>query len=333
MLSLEYFRAIQGSLKMPNKTETKRRKAIAKTEKYFPESLDVDEFLYWDKVLTEDVAHLNIYNYKFSSVVGHQQEFTCLLGEKVQIGDIVYNPTDEQYWLIMDVAPIDRIYKRGLMYRCNGIIRWQDSNGAIWDYPYHDINSTQYNSGVEQGRNVDFSSAQHKVTTTADENTLALTLDKRFFVGRNNVIPEVYKLTQNDTSSQNFDKGMVSLTLLKDEFHPETDDIEQRLCDVKGRRSVKVKNSGDLSIKFSSPTVRAGGTKSVTAAGATDIIWEIDAEESVKDGLTITVVSESSCKIKAKSDIKLIGKKFTLRCSSTSLEKSISQEFEITGGV
>lgn len=327
-----YFRAIHGSLNMPNKTETKRRKARTKTEKYFPESLDVDEFLYWDKVITDEATHLNIYNNKFSSVIGHQQEFTCLMDEKVQIGNILYNPIDNQYWLIMDIAPIDRIYKKGLMYRCNGFLRWQDKNGAIWEYPYHDINSTQYNSGTEQGRNVDFGSSQHKITTTADENTLCLTLDKRFFLGRNTALPDVYKLSQNDTSSQNFDKGMVSLTLLKDEYSPDTDDIEKWLCDVRGRRAINTKESGDLLMKFNSPKVRAGGTKTITVTGANDILWNVEAEEPLKSSITLTAFN-NSCKIKVKSAIEFVGKSFILHCRSDSLDKTVSQEFEVTGGV
>lgn len=331
MADLNYFRAIHGSLNMPNKTETLRRKVINRIGRDYKKALSVDEFYYWDKKVTDTSLSLNIYSYEFSTVVGHKQDFTCLINDTIQIGDIFYNPTDNQYWLIMDCAPIDRIHKRGVMYRCNGMLKWQDDNGQIWEYPYHDINSTQYNSGVEQGRNVDFGSSQHKITTTADENILSLTLDKRFFLGRNMKVPEVYKLSQSDTSSQNFDKGLISLTLLKDEYNADTDDKEQRLCDVVGRKSVSVTGVSNLTMKFSQPTIRAGGTKTITAVGAADTVWSI-IDTEIADEITITATNPATCKLKVKAAIENIGKTFTVQCVSAELGETVTQTFTVVGG-
>ncbi|MCM1462298.1 MAG: hypothetical protein NC084_06230 [Bacteroides sp.] len=295
-------------------------------------SLDVDKFFLWDKGITDTEAFLNIYDQKFSTVIGHQQSFTCPIDQSIQTGDIWYNPIDQQYWLVMYVASKDRIYKTGVMYRCSGTLKWKDRDARVWEYPVHDTNATQYNSGVDQGRIVDYGSSQHRLMTTTDENTLKLVLDQRFFVGESLAIPDIYKLTQIDTSAQHFDKGIISLTLTKDQYNALNDDIDQRLCDVRGEKNTESVGTRALALKFrSSPTIRTGGIKTIVAESASgNLTWAITTPE-ISD-LVDLFPTDRECKIKVKLSSELIGKSFVLTCTDDSGE-AVSQEFTITGGV
>jgi len=337
---ISYYRKIHGSLGSPSPSETDRREATIEVSRDFYKSLDVDKFIVWDKHLTEQELFLNTYNKEFSTVIGHKEEFTCLKDTQIQTGSIIYNPKEDIYWLCMYVAQMDYIYKKGILYRCNTILRWKDSNNNIWEYPACDINSTQYNSGVDQGRNVDYVTSQHKITTTSDENTNNLTIDTRFFLGKNTVVPDVFKLTQNDTSSQNYDKGLVSLTLLRGQYDPDIDILEDRISNNNyNNYDPEREIDGKMQLVFTTPSeLIVGGKKkvSVTSSVGTvgNVVWDI-AEDEYRDFIIITPDTDNSCMIEikiSKEAIALIGSEVTLLCKNKN-DSIVKQRFIISGGV
>lgn len=267
-----YLQAIQGSLNSPSPAETRRRKVIHRVKKDFESSLDVDTFYIWKKgCLTDIEIRLNTYNKKYSTVVGDEQEFTSIIDTPIQAGDVIYNPTEDEYYIVVNADQIDYIYIKGLLYKCNNTLRWQDADGTVWDYPVHSINTTQYNSGVYQGKYEEHVTSQHKITITSDENTNALKVDKRFFFGKNTSVPEVFRLTQHDSTSLNYDNGLIAITVLRDTYNKDTDDVKLRICDVK---PLPIEPS-DLSLTFVKPAeIRIGAQKTVTANE--DIVsWKI----------------------------------------------------------
>lgn len=259
----KYLKAIQGSLNSPSPAETIRRKVIHRVKKDYERSLDVDTFYLWKKGQTTDVSlRLNTYNKKYSTVVGDNQEFTGIIDTPIQAGDVIYNPTEDEYYIVINADQVDYIYIKGLLYKCNNTLRWQDDNGVVWEYPVHSINTTQYNSGVYQGKYEEHVTSQHKITITSDENTNALRIDKRFFFGKNTSVPEVFRLTQHDSTSLNYDNGLIAITVLRDTYNENIDDIKQRICNVKPFPS----ETSKLSLSFIEPAeVRIGAQKTVTA--------------------------------------------------------------------
>lgn len=336
-MDLNFFRAIQTSIDSPSASETKRRKAIIGVRRDFMKSLDVDKFLIWKEQIKEDQERwLLIHKETFSTVIGHELKFTCLYDTEIETGNIIYNPKLETYYLVKYVNSKDYIYKSGILYRCNNILRWRDDNGYIWDYPVCDINSTQYNSGIEQGRNVDLAYSQHRLETTADINTVNLLIGKRFFMGKNTVVPEVYKLTQNDTSSGNYDTGTVSLTMSRDQYDERIDDKELRLCNYINSKIPTKDQASDIKLEFKGkPELRIGGRKTVTALSDNLITkWTIDTDsEDVLSSVAFVSLNGENNKgiITIKPNSSLVGKTFTLSYTDDII--SGSQVFKIVGGI
>lgn len=336
-MDLRFYRAIHGSIGLPSPSETKRRKAIAGVKRDFMKSLDVDKFLLWSETVQCDKEMwLLIHKQSFSTVIGHELKFTCLYDTDIKTGHIVYNPILDVYYLVKYVNSKDYIYKSGILYRCNNILRWRDEEGYIWDYPVCDINSTQYNSGVEEGRNVDFASSQHKLETTADKNTVNLLIGKRFFMGKNDIIPEVYRLTQNDTSSGNYDIGTVSLTISRDQYDERLDDKELRLCNVLDSKVPTKDQPEDIKLDYrGKPEIRIGGQKTITALSEEPITdWSIKADDIAIESeikFVVTTPAESKGIISISPDANLVGHTFTI--TYTNGTESGKHKFTITGGM
>ena len=291
------------------------------------------EFVIWEfGVLPEDFVEqpIKLYNRKYSSANGFTVQYETLWDKAIPIGTVLYDKKRNEYQLCTESFDKDEILNNGKLTRCNGWLKWQDKEGKVYEYPIFDINSTQYNSGVESSKIMVLGSTQHMLSITADENTISLRHDMRFFLDRNKVEPTVFKLTQNDTTALNYDKGILHLTVTEDQYNPDTDNIDEWLCDY-----VKPSVKSDIEIEYlGNPNVRIGGSyKIFTAVSLNPVTWDIIAENDIKNQLIIaTVPTENKCKIKCNLEESLIGKSFTLQCTDSN-GNIASVLVEIVGGV
>ena len=155
-------------------------------------------FVIWEHdVNAEDFVEqpIKLYNRKYSSANGYTVQFETLIDKIIPIGTVLYDTDEQIYYLCTESFNKDKILNNGKLTRCNNFLKWQDDSGKIFEYPVFDINSTQYNSGVQGDKVMTLGSTQHMLTITADENTIALDHDKRFFNDRNTKSPTVFKLT------------------------------------------------------------------------------------------------------------------------------------------
>ena len=195
------------------------------------------------------------------------------------------------------------LYYDGKLTRCNNILKWQDENKHIFEYPVFDINSTQYNSGEFGDKTMTLGSSQHLLTIVADENTIALNQGHRFFYDRNTVDPTVFKLTQNDTTAVNYDRGIVKLTVTEDQYNPKTDSIENWLCDYFKVSTVTITYSGN-------PTIRVGGTKTLKVDTTETVAWSVESD------IGATIISDgNSVKVKCTNNIDYVGKTITVKAT------------------
>lgn len=286
-------------------------------------------FVIWEHdVDAEDFVEqpIKLYNRKYSSANGYTVQFETLIGKTIPIGTVLYDTDEQIYYLCTESFNKDKILNNGKLTRCNNFLKWQDDSGKIFEYPVFDINSTQYNSGVQGDKVMTLGSTQHMLTITADENTIALDHDKRFFNDRNTKSPTVFKLTQNDTTALNYDKGLLHITITEDEYDPKTDSIENGLCDY-----IKPNSPTPIEIIYTGkPVIRIGGSaKTFTANTAEDVAWAID------DNLngTVSVVSNgNTCKVKCAFNEDIVNQTFTLSCTDESGNIG-TVEIAITGGV
>ena len=314
--NIDYYRSIHNATGCKTRKEMEIGTIHKRLKRDFDKTLDVETY---ENFLTGETIDLNINKQTKSEVSGYQKEFTSLITAPVQHGDTFYNEDEGLYWICTEVMCKSGLYYDGKLTRCNNILKWQDENKHIFEYPVFDINSTQYNSGEFGDKTMTLGSSQHLLTIVADENTIALNHGHRFFWDRNTVDPTVFKLTQNDTTAVNYDRGIVKLTVTEDQYNPKTDSIENWLCDYFKVSTVTITYSGD-------PTIRVGGAKTLNADTTETVTWSVESDVRA----TITP-NGNSVKVKCPNDMSFVDKTITVKATvGSDVGKCI---LTITGGL
>ena len=298
--NIDYYRSIHNATGCKTRKEMEVGAIHKRLKRDFDKTLDVETY---ENFLTGETIDLNINKQTKSEVSGYQKEFTSLITAPVQHGDTFYNEDEGLYWICTEVMCKSGLYYDGKLTRCNNILKWQDENKHIFEYPVFDINSTQYNSGEFGDKTMTLGSSQHLLTIVADENTIALNHGHRFFWDRNTVDPTVFKLTQNDTTAVNYDRGIVKLTVTEDQYNPKTDSIENWLCDYFKVSTVTITYSGN-------PTIRVGGTKTLNVDTTETVTWSVESDV----GATI-IPDGNSVKVKCPNDMSFVDKTITVKAT------------------
>ena len=298
--NIDYYRSIHNATGCKTRKEMEVGAIHKRLKRDFDKTLDVETY---ENFLTGETIDLNINRQTKSEVSGYQKEFTSLITAPVQHGDTFYNEDEGLYWICTEVMCKSGLYYDGKLTRCNNILKWQDENKHIFEYPVFDINSTQYNSGEFGDKTMTLGSSQHLLTIVADENTIALNHGHRFFWDRNTVEPTVFKLTQNDTTAVNYDRGIVKLTVTEDQYNPKTDSIENWLCDYFKVSTVTITYSGN-------PTIRVGGTKTLNVDTTETVTWSVESDV----GATI-IPDGNSVKVKCPNDMSFVDKTITVKAT------------------
>ena len=298
--NIDYYRSIHNATGCKTRKEMEVGAIHKRLKRDFDKTLDVETY---ENFLTGETIDLNINRQTKSEVSGYQKEFTSLITAPVQHGDTFYNEDEGLYWICTEVMCKSGLYYDGKLTRCNNILKWQDENKHIFEYPVFDINSTQYNSGEFGDKTMTLGSSQHLLTIVADENTIALNHGHRFFWDRNTVDPTVFKLTQNDTTAVNYDRGIVKLTVTEDQYNPKTDSIENWLCDYFKVSTVTITYSGN-------PTIRVGGTKTLNVDTTETVTWSVESDV----GATI-IPNGNSVKVKCPNDMSFVDKTITVKAT------------------
>lgn len=297
---IDYYRSIHNATGCKTRKEMEVNAIHKRLKRDFDKTLDVEIY---ENFLTGEIIDLNINKQTKSEVSGYQKEFTSLITAPVQHGDTFYNKDENLYWICTEVMCKSGLYYDGKLTRCNNILKWQDENKNIFEYPVFDINSTQYNSGEFGDKTMTLGSSQHLLTIVADENTIALNHGHRFFWDRNTVDPTVFKLTQNDTTAVNYDRGLLKLTITEDQYNPKTDSIENWLCDYFKVSTITITYTGN-------PTIRVGGTKTLKVDTTDIITWSVESDM----GATITP-DGNSVKVKCPNDSSFVDKTITVKAT------------------
>ena len=246
---------------------------------------------------------IKTFNEKYSAANGINLQFDALIDSPIVVGDLLYDKRRNLYWICIESFDRDEILCAGKLVRCNYIMKWQDENTNIFEYPVFEINSTQYNSGEFGDKTMTLGSSQHLLTVVADENTIALNHGHRFFWDRNTIDPTVFKITQNDTTAMNYDKGLIKITVTEDQYNPKTDSIENWLCDYFKVSTVTITYSGN-------PTIRVGGTKTLNVDTTETVTWSVESDV----GATI-IPNGNSVKVKCPNDMSYVDKTITVKAT------------------
>ena len=209
---------------------------------------------------------IRLYQRAFSNANGETVCFQTLHDSPVDVGDIAYDSVHDKYMICTESFDIDGIHWQGKFTLCNWILKWQNKNGDILEYPCHDINSTQYNSGEQSNKVFTVGSSQHMVTLPYDENTVVLKTPQRFFLDRDHDHPTSFIVTQNDTTSYHYGKkGLVKVTMVESPHNVETDRVDLGICDYIDKDSIAVDNANDKYImksviSYKTNIIKSGGS-------------------------------------------------------------------------
>ena len=175
---------------------------------------------------------IRLFGRSFSAANGVTVKFQTLYNTPVVVGDVVYNAKEDEYLICTEAFNIDDINYKGKFTLCNWMLKWQNKDGTILEYPCYDMNATQYNSGEQSNRNFVIGSSQHMLTLPCDENTVELSTPQRFYLDKATINPTTFIVTQNDTTSHNYGKkGLVKVTVYEHPNNPETDRPDLGICD------------------------------------------------------------------------------------------------------
>ena len=216
----------------------------------------------------EDISsiEIRIFDRKYSSANGVTMKFQTLFDTPISVGEIVYDSISDDYLICTESFNINDVHWQGKFTLCNWILKWQNSNGDVLEYPCYDINSTQYNSGEQANKQFTIGSSQHMIMLPYDENTVVLKSPQRFFLDRDPEHPTCFIVTQNDTTSYNYgSKGIVRVTLLETPHNPDTDRIDLGICDYIDKNSIATDNANDVFvsksvISYDTTVIKSGGS-------------------------------------------------------------------------
>ena len=205
---------------------------------------------------------IRLYSRSYSAANGVTVKFQTPYNTPVIVGDVIYNSKEDEYLICTEAFNIDDINYQGKFTLCNWILKWQNKDGVILEYPCYDMNSTQYNSGEQSNRNFTIGSSQHMITLPCDKNTVELSTPQRFYLDKATINPTSFIVTQNDTTSHNYEKkGLVKLTVYEYPNNSATDRPDLGICDYVdvGRNEECCCKVSKAIIDYKTAIIKSGG--------------------------------------------------------------------------
>lgn len=209
---------------------------------------------------------IRLFKREFSAANGVRVKFQTLIDSPVIVGDILYDSNQDSYLICTESFNIDGIHWQGRLTLCNWILKWQKPDGTILEYPCHDMNTTQYNSGEQSNRQFTIGSSQHMLTLPCDDNTVILKTPQRFFLDKDYEHPTTFIVTQNDTTSYNYGKkGLVKVTVTEYAIDHDEDNFELGICDYKSKEDLETDTGEDdlvskSIIGYDTKIIKSGGS-------------------------------------------------------------------------
>ena len=278
-----------------------------------------------------DKIDIRLFGRKYSSANGYTTQFEVQVDDKPDIGDYYFEKELNQYWICTELHNVNHIHVGGKLTMCNWFLKWQNDMGEVIEYPCNDINSTQYNSGEAGDKTMTLGSAQHMATVQATPDTIEIRSPLRFFVSRDYSIP--FKVTQNDTVSNNYGNGLCKITLTQDQLNLEVDRPDLGLCDYKEPTPLPPEpdETTDLS------AVINGKSNLINGFSRTYLVEFKDSNGDIKQDVDFTWNVESDFDVQriingnqielSVDDKSLIGSSFVLQVL---VQDKVLSEFEIT---
>ncbi len=136
----------------------------------------------------------------------YYKEFESLPDTSIYAGD--YVNWGRGKWLVQSCTTDDEIYKKGQLWECNWLMKWENDDGDIVERWCFASSASKYNEGVEQDKVFTLGSDQCKVYMPIDEEVLAVTKKKEMlFIIDNATVgqPRIYEAHNPSNVYSTFD--------------------------------------------------------------------------------------------------------------------------------
>jgi hypothetical protein len=131
------------------------------------------------------------------------KKITSMPNETINIGSIV--EWNNEHWIVYDNDCEDVIYQRGMMYRCNVYLKWQNEKGEIIGRYGYISDSTKQAVGLKTSGEVMYQLEQrYKGYFPLDSETIKIRRDKRFLIDIDSFNPDAYIVTNRNVMNYNF---------------------------------------------------------------------------------------------------------------------------------
>ena len=245
-------------------------------------------------------------------------------GTDIHIGDMV--DCFDEHWIVVDLY-VDKVgIIGGEMWLCNNELRFQNHSADVVSR-YCVVDDGAY-AKKSSDPDAFIMANTYKVYITVDNETRKLFVDKRLAFGQvyapdGSIILEVYKIVGMDLKSKNFGAGshMMVLTVQRDVYDPQSDNVEENICDfVADNKNDVVVSYGQCSIS-GRDSVRIGTTRKYTmtfydqnglemSPANTEIEWSVVAPDGVEH-----VASEHECSVTVPLNEKYVGESIVITAS------------------
>lgn len=204
-------------------------------------------------------------------------------GETFYAGDIV--ECYGSHWIIIEVESNKDICTTGIMLRCNHLFRFQNGTSEIIER-WGVLDTGVYSTTVKETELQTSLNKQYKIYLPLDDETRKLYIGKRLATStmkdnKYNDVLVCWRTTEFDDLSENYgDDALLILKCISDQYNPNTDSIEERICDYIAVGDVPPIQNYVAEITYGGDAViRIGGS------GKTFKIVYRDAQENIIDGV------------------------------------------------
>lgn len=249
---------------------------------------------------------------------------TVLPGDNMYIGDLIY--VFKEYWLCMEVYVDEYGVRYAEIWMCNQIFNYQDHSRTVI-HKYAIIDDGSYSKGSDT-RAIAITDNSYTCYISLDNESTALYVDKRLAVdtilnSQGEKILEVGKISWIDIKSKNYGEGshLMQFKLRNDVYNPETDRLDNKICDYVDASSQPESTEGYIAISGRA-SIRLGTTRQYVASAVTtdgssaeveDAKWTVVANSKISH-----TASGNACSITVPLDDSLVGEEIILKCESES---------------
>lgn len=264
------------------------------------------------------------------------KKIVAMPNENINIGSIV--EWSNEHWIIYDNDCEDVIYQKGMMYRCNVYLKWQNEKGEIIGRYGYISDSSKQAIGLKSSGDIMYQlEQQYKGYFALDEETIKIRRDKRFLMDVNNLMPDAYIVTNRKVMNYNFNAmnidenyelntkdHLIIFMFTQTQKNEERDNFDLMIADyiepIKENDIDKPKNNHIEIFYDGEPTLKCGGSYKEFKGKLLDsnnneipqlLKWSIVTLENEEKYFEY-IIDDNSIKIKVNFDEKLIGSQIKL---------------------